>query len=380
MLKLKNMDKFNDAKTEFINAVKDGKSNDEQGQAYENMINELAEGVTEEARQAARKETEAYAGAKDSRLNAEERKFFNEINTEVGYKDEVLLPETTINQIFEDLVNEHPLLDAIGIFNAGPRVKFLRSETSGAIVWGKIFSEIKGQLDATFSDDTEIQDKATAFVVIPKDLQDLGVNWIERFVRLQITEAFAVGFELAFLTGDGNDKPVGLNRQVGEDVAVTGGVYPEKEPAGTLNINVLAEGKENLVEMSKIKKYHSVREDGKRLNTAGKLFLVVSPEDAVDLDIAFTTVNTGGLYVKNTPFNIQIIESEVQTTGEVLSFVKGRYDAAVGGGVTIRKFDQTLALEDMDLYTAKQFAFGKAKDDKAAAVWTLAGIDALPEG
>src|SRR5699024_3073687 len=153
-----------------------------------------------------------------------------------------------------------PLLDAIGIFNAGPRVKFLRSETSGAIVWGKIFSEIKGQLDATFSDDTEIQDKATAFVVIPKDLQDLGVNWIERFVRLQITEAFAVGFELAFLTGDGNDKPVGLNRQVGEDVAVTGGVYPEKEPAGTLNINVLAEGKENLVEMSKIKKYHSVRE------------------------------------------------------------------------------------------------------------------------
>ena len=28
---------------------------------------------------------------------------------------------------------------------------------------------------------------------------------------------------------------------------------------------------------------------------------------------------------------------------------------------------QTLAIEDMDLYTAKQFAYGKAKDDKAAA-------------
>jgi hypothetical protein len=25
----------------------------------------------------------------------------------------------------------------------------------------------------------------------------------------------------------------------------------------------------------------------------------------------------------------------------------------------------------MDLYTAKQFAYGKAKDDKAAAVWGL---------
>lgn len=375
------MEKFNDAKTEFINAVKDGKSNDEQGQAYENMINELAEGVMDEARQAARKETEAYAGAKNSRLNAVERKFFNEINTEVGYKDEVLLPETTINQIFEDLVNEHPLLNAIGIFNAGPRVKFLRSETSGVIVWGKIFGEIKGQLDAAFSDDTEMQDKATAFVVVPKDLKDLSVDWIERFVRLQITEAFAVGLELAFLTGDGNDKPVGLNRQVGKNVSIVGGVHPEKEATDTLKINKLAVGKENLVEMSKVKKYHATKEDGKRLNTAGKLYLVVSPEDAVDLDIAFTSV-ANNVYVRNTPYNIHIVESEAQDTGKVLSFVRGRYDAAVGGGVKIRKYDQTLALEDMDLYTAKQFAFGKAKDNKAAAIWTLefAVTETIPAG
>lgn len=377
-MKLKNMEKFNEAKTTFINAVKEGKDNEAQGQAYENMINELAEGVMDEARQAARKETEAYAGVKDSRLNAEERKFFNEINKNVGYKDETLLPETTINQIFEDLVNEHPLLNAIGIFNAGPRVKFLRSETSGVIVWGKIFGEIKGQLDAAFSDDTDIQDKATAFVVLPKDLEDLSVDWIERFVRLQITEAFAVGLELAFLAGDGNDKPVGLNRQVGEDVAIVNGAHPKKEATGTLEINKLAVGKENLVEMSKIKKHHATKENGKHLNTAGKLYLVVSPEDAVDLDIAFTSV-ANGVYARNTPYNIHIVESEVQDSGEVLSFVRGRYDAAVGGGVKIRKYKETLALEDMDLYTAKQFAFGKAKDDKAAAIWTLSTVEEAPE-
>lgn len=370
MLKLRNMEKFNDAKANFINAVKEGKSKEEQGQAYASMIDGLAEGVMDEARKAAREESEAVAGAKDSRLNAEQRKFFNEINTEVGFEDEVLLPETTINQIFEDLVSEHPLLNAVGIFNAGPRVKFLRAETSGVIVWGKIFGEIKGQLDAAFSDDTAIQDKATAFVVVPKDLKDLSVDWIERFVRLQITEAFALGLELAFLTGDGKDKPVGLNRQVGEGVAVVDGVHPVKTAVGTLTIDKLAIGKENLVEMSKIKKHHATKEDGKRLNTAGKLYLVVSPEDAVDLDIAFTSV-ANGVYVRNTPYNIQIVESEAQDTGKVLSFVKGRYDAAVGGGVTIRKYDQTLALEDMDLYTAKQFAFGKAKDEKAAAIWTL---------
>lgn len=374
-LKLQSMKKFNTAKADFLNAVKEGKSEDEQGQAYASMIDGLAEDVMEEARKAAREEAEV--GAK-SKLNAEQRKFFNEISTEVGYKDEVLLPETTINQIYEDLVTEHPLLNAIGIFNAGPRVKFLRAETSGVIVWGKIFGEIKGQLDATFNEETDIQNKATAFVVLPKDLEDLSVDWVERFVRLQITEVFALGLEVAFLTGDGKDKPVGMNRQVGKDVAIVDGVYPEKEPVDALNINKLATGKENLVEMAKIKKFHAKKENGKALATGGKLYMVVSPEDAVDLDVAFTSVNNG-VYIKNTPYNIQIVESEAQTEGQVLTFVRGRYDAAVGGGVTIRKYKETLALEDMDLYTAKQFAFGKAKDDKAAAIWTLAFTDAVPE-
>ena len=32
-------------------------------------------------------------------LTSEERKFFNEINTEVGYKEEKLLPETVIERV-----------------------------------------------------------------------------------------------------------------------------------------------------------------------------------------------------------------------------------------------------------------------------------------
>ena len=37
----------------------------------------------------------------------------------------------------------------------------------------------------------------------------------------------------------------------------------------------------------------------------------------------------------------------------------------------LNEFKETLALDDMDLYTAKQFAYGKAKDNKVAAVWKL---------
>lgn len=367
-----NTETFELAKKNYKELSLNGGSEEAISNAYDEMINELYKGVVEEAKANARQEAMKAVDVERSRLDGDQYKFFNQINTEVGYKEEKLLPETTINKIYEDLEQSHPLLDAIGLFNAGPRVKFIRAETSGTIVWGKIFGEIKGQLDATFSDEVAIQSKATAFVVVPKDLKDLSVDWIERFVRLQITEAFAFGLELAFLSGDGNDKPIGLDRDINKG-NVFGEVttYPAKDPAGTLTIDPLATDKTNLKALSAIKRYHSVKENGKPLNTQGRLILVVSPEDNVDLEVAFTTLTPNGTYVNSTPFNIQIIESKEKESGTVLSFVKGRYDAAIGGGVTIRKYDQTLAMEDMDLYTAKQFVYGKAADNKAAALWTL---------
>lgn len=362
-----NEDIFENAKQNYIALAQEGAAPEEQGEAYEEMINALYESVKREARL----EAETSAGIKGSGLDKEQYEFFNSINTEVGYKEEALLPETTIDQIFDDLTKGHPLLDALGVINAGVRLKFLKSETTGELVWGKIFDGIKGQLDANFASEEAIQNKATAYVVIPKDLDDLSVKWIERFVRLQITEVFATGLEVAFLNGDGKDKPIGLVRDVSKDVSVVDGVYPEKTASGTLEIDLEGTGKNNLITMRQIKKRHATKEDGKRLATAGKLNLVVSPEDAVDLEVAFAVPDANAAYVNRVPFNINIIESEAQAEGQVVSFVTGRYDAVVAGGVTIRKFDQTYALEDLDLYTVKQFAYGKAKDDKAAAIWNL---------
>lgn len=362
---------FKTARQNFLNAVQNNESQDVQNELYSEMINELFE----EAKAQAKTEAEGVINmpTADQKLNAEQRKFFNEINKEVGYKEEKLLPQETIDRIFEDLTTAHPLLEALGLKNAGLRMKFLKAETKGKAVWGKIFGEIKGQLDAAFSDEEAIQNKLTAFVVIPKDLADFGPAWVESFVRAQIDEAFAVALEAAFLRGDGNDKPVGLNRQVQEGVAISGNVYPEKLAKGELTFK---DSKTTVLEFTKMYAFHSRTEKtstkpSRSVAVTGNLVLVVNPTDAWVINAQHTTLNANGVYVTALPFNTQIIESEAQAPGKVLSFVKGRYDAYIGGGITVRKFDQTLALEDMDLYTAKQFAYGKAKDDNAAAVWTL---------
>ncbi|MBC1420108.1 phage major capsid protein [Listeria fleischmannii] len=372
-------EQFNQAKQDFINSIQNGESQEAQGEAYSKMLDSLQEGLMADAREAAREEAELYSAttSADSMLTAAQRKFYNEINTNVGTKDETLLPQETVDRIFEDMTTEHPLLSKIGLKNAGLRLKFLASETTGVAVWGKIFDEIKGQLDATFSEEESISSKLTAFVVIPKDLKDFGPAWIERFVRLQIEEAFSVALEIAFLTGDGQDKPIGLDRDINSGT-VTGGVttYPKKTAKGTLTF---ADSKTTIKELTSVFKYHSVKENGKALAVAGKVVLVVNPADAWDVKTQYTFLNANGTYVTALPYNLDIVESEAQAEGEVLTFVTGRYDAYLGGGINVKQFDQTLALEDLDLYVAKQFVYGCAKDIKASAIWTLNIADTVPE-
>ncbi|MDN6408877.1 MAG: phage major capsid protein [Tetragenococcus halophilus] len=358
---------FNEAREAFLNSVQNNEPEDKQAELYGDMVNQIAE----EAKRQARQETESVIATNpaEAKMSARERKFFNEIETEVGYKDEKLLPQETIDRIFEDLTTEHPLLSRIGLRNAGLRMKFLKSETEGVAVWGKIFGEIKGQLDAAFSEEETIQNKLTAFVVIPKDLQDYNVSFIEEFVRTQINEAFAVALEAAFVSGDGDDKPIGLTRDI-NDGSTSGSTttYPEKDTEGELTF---ADPDQTVNELTDVYKFHSVKENGHPLAVEGRVSMIVNPSDLWNVKKQYTSLNAQGTYVTALPYNLDIVESVAQETGKVTTFVQGRYDAFLGGGMTIRKYDQTLAIEDMDLYTAKQMAYGKAKDIKATAVWTL---------
>ncbi|WP_394512618.1 phage major capsid protein [Priestia aryabhattai] len=303
-------------------------------------------------------------------LTSKEMKFFNEVVQSDGFTSEVILPETTVDRIFEDLTTDHPLLSEINLRNAGLLTRIIKSEAEGAAVWGKVFGEIKGQLDAAFKEENITQSKLTAFVVLPKDLEKFGPAWVEAYVRAQIVETFAVALEKAFINGAGpvKDEPIGLIRDLEAPVDQTNG-HAKKSVEGTLTF---ADSKTTVKELSGVMKYLSTKSNGKAVNVSGKVVLVVNPVDSWDVKALYTFLNANGVYVTALPFNLRIAESVFQTQGELLAFVNDRYDAYTGGGVEVKKYDQTLALDDCNLYTAKQFAFGKADDNKAAAIYTLA--------
>lgn len=365
---LNKLPNFQAKKEAFAELVRKGGDSETQAEAYSNMMNALTGDLTEYIDQKVKGKAEKGQALG---MNEDEVKFFNSLaagDLSHGEKEEVVFPETTVDQIFKDMVKEHPFLQLLQLQNTGLRLKFLKSDPKGAAKWGKVNGEIQGQLTATFSDEDATQSKLTAFVAVPNDVLEYGAPWIKSFVVTQIQEAFAAALEEAFLTGDGKDKPIGLNRDVSQNVSVTGGQYPEKKSAGTLTFK---DAKTAITELKNVVKALSKKENGKAFVARGKVVLALQPGASLDVEAAATMQNVNGQWVYALPFGIQTVESEYVPEGKVIAFVPERYDAFVSGGVEIKEFDQTLALEDGHLYTAKRFAYGKAEDDNAAKVYDL---------
>lgn len=370
-INLNQLTNFKEKQKAYAKAINEQKDVKVQEQAFEDMMNAFSTDATEYIDKAVNGKLETLNANKADDITYEERTFFNALaNGDLSHKEseEVVFPETTIDKIFDDMVKEHQFLSLIGLQNTGLRLKFLKSDAKGAAAWGKVTEDIKGQLTATFSDESATQSKLTAFVAVPNDVLEYGAPWIKTFVSTQIQEAFAAALESAFLTGDGNNKPVGLNRQVQKGVSVSGGVYPEKKSAGTLTF---ADNKTAIKELAGVVKALSVKENGQPFAARGKIVLAVQPGASIDLEAANTMQNVNGQYVYALPYGITTVESEYVPENKMIAFIPERYDAYTAGNVVIKQFDQTLALEDGTLWTAKRFVYGKAQDDNAAKVYNL---------
>lgn len=365
---------FNEKKAAFAQATQNGTA-EEQSVALNDMIQALANDVQSDIlnqvnEQMLDRSIMQSRGA--NVLTSEEMKFFNAVVEEGGFKDTETLPKTTQERIFEDLVDSHPLLQQLGLQNLGAVTEYIYSDPEGAAVWGPLFGDIKGQLNATFRKESISQLKLTAFIPLSNDMLTLGPVWVERYVRAMISEAMSVGLERGFVTGTGKNEPIGLLKD--PNGSVVDGVYPDKAPAGTLTFEP---GRVTINELKGVVKLlaKKLKGDGtdadKPKQIAGKVVMVTNPFDTFDIQANATTQNASGVYVTNLPFNPIMTESIFVPQGKVLFFVKGEYIAAMGGSEPIKKFDQTMAMEDATLYIAKQYATGKPKDKYAAQVYNL---------
>lgn len=365
----------------YTDAVANGADEKEQQKLFaktmEVMGSEIVEKLSDETNEKINALMESHSAPN---MSAEETKFFAAITSGVG-NAEVTLPLEIINQVFVELTYAHPLLDVIKFQSMGLRTKAITSDGiygGGVAVWGNFADDIKGQLNQNFNEYDFSQNKLTAYTVIPKDALEYSYDWLKTFIVLQLSEAIAVALETALVSGDGNNKPVGLIK----DATVVNGTttYGDKTVSADLSpLATLDNSKEVSQQAAKIlapiMKKLSFSSKNVPLNISGQVKILVNPQDYYDFTAMFLYLNANGVWVDILPFNITVVQSMAVPTGKGIVFVANRYWAYMGK-MTMQEFDQTLAIEDLQLYTTKSFYWGKPYDNNAAALVTIAPVPA----
>ncbi|MGD6873013.1 phage major capsid protein [Sutcliffiella horikoshii] len=367
------MNNFEAKKAAYMTMVKEAEQDTVKlSNAWDEMQTALAEDLTETITAEVRSQqmdAQILTARGQNVLTSKEKKFFNEVIEFGGFNEDAILPVTTQERIFEDLVEAHPLLEAIGLQDLGAVTRFIKSDATKAYAWGKLFGDIKGQVSAAFSEEQIGQLKLTAFAVIPKDMLELGPVWVERYVRTLLVESYSVGLEYGLVNGRGpsQNEPIGLMKNVDKET----GAVTTKTTSGTLTFAPSQFGEVIAGELHDVIKALALDEEGKARKVLNKIVMVVNPIDVISVQARNTIQTANGQWVTALPYNIKVVESEEIPTNQALFFVKGEYLAAVAGGYKANKFDQTLAIEDAMLYTIKQFANGKPNDNKTALLYTL---------
>lgn len=273
----------------------------------------------------------------------------------------VTMPETVLTSVFEDLQTNHPLLSRIKFMPTGGAVKMLMStgETQQA-QWGELCDEVAKEILAGFKEvDTGLL-KLSAFLPVCKALLDLGPAWLDSFIRQVLYEALANGLEYGIINGDGNKKPIGMDRKVGKDVSVTGGVYPQKAAVKVTDLDPVTIGN-LLAAMAK-------DEDGKH-RVVKDVILIVNPVDYFSKVMPATTVMApDGTYRNDVmPYPMTIIQSAAVTEGEAIIGIAYKYFAAAGMGKDgrIEYSDHYQFIEDNRVYLIKLYANGFPMDNNA---------------
>ena len=345
-------------------------------EAFAAAMNALAEDLTTEIKNQAVNEaanrnldSQILMARGNAILTSEEKKFFNAVVQDGGFKDDSILPETTQMRVFEDLTKAHPLLDALGIQDLGAATKFIYSDATKAYAWKELFGEISGQVNAAFREERITQLKLTAFGAIPNDMLELGPEWVERYMRELLVESYSVGLEYGYVNGRGpaQSEPIGLMKDVNSET----GAVTDKVSSGTLTFAPSEYGEIVAGELYNVVKALSTNEKGVSRKVMNKIVMVVNPVDAIGVQFRNTIQTANGQWVTAMPYNVQTVESEEIPVGKALFFIKGEYIAAVAGSYKLKKFDQTLAIEDATLYTIKRFANGRPRDNKTALLYDL---------
>ena len=370
---MKNLDLLKEQKTQIMQRMTDALRSDNPekfAQAWEELQLNLQDTVMAEARGLMNQYDTTVLAARGTRqLTSEENKYYDGLiqamrsaNPKQAIADyEPVLPKTVVDAVFDDLVQEHPLLEAINFQNTNGMIEFIVNTNSKQLSsWGVLTAEITKELTSGFKKINMTMDKLSAFIPVAKSMLDLGPAWLDRYVRAILGEALAFGLEEAIVNGTGKNMFIGMNRQVGTGVTVTDGVYPVKNTVKLTSFRPEVYGA-FLAQLA--------TDDNGNARAVTEVLFIGNPTDYLTKVMPATTMlKPDGTYAGNvTPIPTRIIQSVQVPSGKAIIGLGKRYFAALGTAKSgkIEYDDSYHFLEDERMYLVKLYGHGEPLDNKA---------------
>ena len=357
--------------------VADAKASIETGNV-EGFVNQMVNFV-EETEARIKKDYEELKNEKDAKVLAQ-RGYVTLAKDEIAFYDALVsqaqngvanipaaIPETLFNRVFEDLVTRHPLLAHVNYTQtksvAGKIV--VNTGITGTASWGELCAAISSEISSGFAAKEVDMNKLSAYMLLCKTILDMGYTWLDRYVVECLGEVIAVALENAIISGDGSNKPLGLDRVIA--------AYGSTQTIPATQKSKVALNDLSATSLAGIAA--TLTNNGKR--TLGKMIMVVNPSDYFAKIIpAIRVLNVDGKWVEYLPFDMEIIPSVAVTANDAVIFMDKGYELFVGLGKDgkIEKSDEFKFLDDVRTYKAKMVAGGLPKDNTISVLCNITNL------
>ena len=321
-------------------------------------------------RQLTSKETKWYQKVIAALKSTEPKQAFAAI---IGSENEEdMMPTTIIEDVYKNLREEHPLLQAINFQYVGYITKWILNDHSAQnAVWGQITDEIVKEITSSFKVIDINQNKLSAYAIIEIGMLDLGPTFLDGYIRAVLAEAIMSGMELAIVAGTGVHEPVGLIKDIHEGVSFSSTTgYPDKAAETVKDFTPASYG----ALVAKM----AVTENGKKRKFT-KVGMIVNQSDYLTKVMPATTVlNANGSYVNNLfPVPTTVYVSNAVEDGKAVLFLEGEYFMGMGGSKNgvIEYSDEYKFLEDQRVFKVKQYGAGRAFDNTSALYLDISGLE-----
>lgn len=314
-------------------------------------------------------------------LTSQETKYYQELAAAMSASDarmaltklNVVMPETIIDAVMEDIASEFPLLDAIDFRNTTAITKWLyNTQGTQQATWDVLGTNISTELSGAFGEIDLTQCKLTAYMSVGKDFLALGPAWLDRYIRAILAEANGLALENAIVDGDGAKKPIGMTRDLTQ---------------GTTSSNVTTYSRKTAIKVTTLDpaSYGAIlaklaKSPSGRNRVVKEVILVVNPDDYLTKIMPATTIMTPqGTYMSDVlPFPTKVIQSTGVPAGYAVVGLGNRYFAGMGTGRdgVIEYSDHVQFLEDARVYTTHLYGNGQPLDNNAFQYLDISALEA----